>query len=45
MITWFYLNDVRIGPKPLSTLVCRVVSQGGTNDNNEIEMIEVLFSE
>ena len=44
-IAWFCLNDVRMGPKSLSTLVCRVVSQGGVNDNNEIEMIEVLSLE
>ena len=42
MIAWFYWSDTRIGPKPLSTLVCNIVSQGGTNNNDEIEMIEVL---
>ena len=41
-IAQYYRNDFRIGPKPLSTPVHNVVSQGGTNNDNIIEMIKVL---
>ena len=41
-IAQFYLNDVRIGPKPLSTPVRSVVSQSGAENNNIVEIIKVL---
>ena len=44
-LSWFYLNDVRIGPNPLPSIVCPVVSQGCANDDNEIELIEILLLE
>ena len=40
-IARFYLNVV--GLKPFLSPACNVVSQGDTNNNNEIEMIEVFF--
>ena len=41
-VTWYYQNDVRIISKPLPFAVCLVVSQGGTNKNDEFEIIEVF---
>ena len=49
MVARFYLNDVsgdvRIGPNPFLLVVHRVELQGGAENNNEIEMIEIFSLE